>query len=132
LGIYERYSDEAREEIVASIEQNSSLTSLSVVGFFVGMSYQRLRDVEKRNKQLWKEKMMAACVINSRGRVLVGGDCGRPLFPNEILLHILSFVHNSEILSRRQFIRIVNFASNKGTIGKDSVGFLQEVKEISF
>jgi len=82
----------------------------------------KVRDIIRRNLQLWKERATWCCVINWMCRVMVG-ECD--ILPLEMMFYILRFVAPS--LGEDEIRRVMKFGTDISTLGNERKELLERV-----
>jgi len=135
------------EKICKAMEGNHSIFSLRISGngidqlcrisiqknmylYLLDLGYKRedaviKSNVEQRNSRLWKVRVKWTYHLAVFWRVFTLGVCEE--IPMEIIYIILSFVVPTGVLKREHKKRIIKYASDISTLGKDRHVFLEYV-----
>jgi len=119
---YNAYLDKMERRCLDDLKKNKYLITLCN---FDRCSYSWMEEIEKRNRGIWRERIKWSCVLNVIWRVMTIGECFT--FPAEMIHAIVSVVPPDGLLREEEMRRIVNYATDISTIGREKLVFLEKV-----
>jgi len=86
-------------------------------------AFAKVRDISRRNRDFWEERIRIVCILIMVSRVLVLGG-GLNVFPLEMLHHILRFIPSDRmfrrgVINKKQVKKLIKHASDISTFGTE-------------